>query len=82
MSGKTPLNSSAFPVVDDIGRGLECVDRGRTLRDWFAGLALAVSQANIRPQEQPRGGYAEWIEVVARDAYLYADAMMKARDAV
>lgn len=73
MSGKTPLNSSAFPVVDDIGRGLECVDRGRTLRDWFAGQALAGSLANGQPVEPDRR---------AKNAYLYADAMMKARGAV
>lgn len=79
---KTPTPKLAFPALVDLGTGLQCADFGMTLRDWFAGQALAVSLANIRPQEQPRGGYAEWIEVVARDAYLYADAMMKARDAV
>ena len=75
MSGKTPLNSSAFPVVDDIGRGLECVDRGRTLRDWFAGQALAGLMACPDLELGPGRSFAEL-------AYRQADAMMKARDAV
>lgn len=73
MSGKTPLNSSAFPVVDDIGRGLECADRGMTLRDWFAGQALAGSLASGLPIEPDQR---------ARICYMFADAMMKARGAV
>ena len=75
MSGKTPLNSSAFPVVDDIGRGLECVDRGMTLRDWFAGQALAGLMACPDLELGPGRSFAEL-------AYRQADAMMKARDAV
>ena len=73
MSRTQPLNSSAFPVVDDIGRGLECADRGMTLRDWFAGQALAGSLAAGLTTDPDRR---------ARAAYLLADEMMKARGAV
>ena len=43
----------------------------RTLRDWFAGLAMQgmVISAEILP-----------IDVIARDAYAYADAMLKERN--
>lgn len=62
----------AFPVVDDKGRGLECTDEGMTLRDWFAGQALAGSLANGQPLAPDQR---------AANAFLYADEMMKARDA-
>lgn len=43
----------------------------RTLRDWFAGLAMQgmVVSAEILPEN-----------VIARDAYAYADAMLKERN--
>lgn len=63
----------AFPVVHDTGRGLVCVDQGMTLRDWFAGQALAgLLAADWEPQ--PGRTYADV-------AYANADQMMKARDA-
>ena len=52
---------------------------GMYLRDWFAGLAMSGALANTQPKEMPKGGYAEWIEGVARESYAYADAMMEAR---
>ena len=43
----------------------------RTLRDWFAGLAMQgmVVSAEILPEN-----------FIARDAYAYADAMLKERN--
>ena len=42
----------------------------RTLRDWFAGLALN----GMLPSDN------EPLEILARDAYRYADAMLKERN--
>ena len=44
---------------------------GMTLRDWFAGQALAGFLAS----DQPIVSYRS----IAEDAYAFADAMMKAR---
>lgn len=57
------------PVTTEWG---DMPPQGMTLRDYFAGQALAGMVANpdieiMRPHEY------------ASDAYLYADAMMKAR---
>jgi hypothetical protein len=55
----------AFPVSCPIGNS------GMTLRDWFAGQALAgycVSDLPFQPE-----GAAEW-------SYNMADAMLKERD--
>jgi hypothetical protein len=55
---------------------------GMTLRDWFAGQALAgpVSSrvALYSAQEIATIGGADWM---ARGAYNIADAMLKAREA-
>lgn len=63
----------AFPVVDDKGRGLECTDDGMTLRDWFAGQAMAGMMADSCVVDKA--------ENIALVAYHVADEMMKARDA-
>lgn len=61
----------AFPVASDIynGSGL-C---GMSLRDWFAGQALAGLMAGY--QSGPMG-----IEACAQVAIETADAMLRARD--
>jgi hypothetical protein len=52
---------------------------GMTLRDHFAGLAMAAIIAKIPFQEFP----PDWTpyEKTALGAYSYADAMLKAREA-
>lgn len=45
-----------------------------SLRDWFAGQALA--NGNIEDHSGP-----EWADRVAEQAYRIADAMIKAREA-
>lgn len=67
---------------------------GMSLRDWFAGQAMAATIARIplgksfdAPEEIPSDvvttqDYGEQIRAAcAKLAYLYADAMLKARDA-
>jgi hypothetical protein len=59
----------AFPFSEDYGY----FQSGMTLRDYFAGQALAGFAAH--------GGV--WVadrEVIARQAYKFADAMLKIRE--
>ena len=63
---------AAFPVPSkDTGRGM-------TLRDWFAGQALAGAMANS--EIESNFGVVEPAEF-ARAVYQVADAMIAARDA-
>jgi len=57
----------AFPTIRSSDSWNE-PDRGMDLRDWFAGIALPECI-----------GWGEPEKVCAR-AYIYADAMMKARE--
>jgi hypothetical protein len=80
---KAPENPYAFPAPDD--------DRpsdgyGMTLRDWFAGQALA--NPGICTGDAPEYELRRWFgdrcgiratEIVARQALDYADAMLAAR---
>jgi hypothetical protein len=64
----------AFPVHPDMPLALGCTpsmsDAGMTLRDWFAGQALA-------------GNYCDWgkysMNEIAQMSYTLADAMLEAR---
>lgn len=58
----------AFPVPD--GVRLDDLQAGMTLRDYFAAQSLTGLLM--------RKGYS--IEETARDAYLMADGMLKARE--
>ena len=60
---------SAFPT------GLGCMERGMTLRDWFAGQALAGIMA-CQSAQTDRYVARE----CAEDAYLLADAMLAQRE--
>jgi len=54
---------------------------GMTLRDWFAGQALAgdlVAAGGGVPDRLPSADYGE---LMARRAYFFADAMLAARAA-
>lgn len=63
--------SYAFPFVIP-GEGL-CP--GMSLRDWFAGQALAGTIAASNYDKE------DWAEIFASEAYAVADAMLAARKA-
>lgn len=62
----------AFPVVetDPVLGSRACP--GMTLRDWFAGQALRIAFDDR--------GHNATLNDIARDAYDYADAMLRARE--
>lgn len=80
----------------DLGRGIyeRFTSGGMSLRDWFAGQALPQAVADY--DRMTRAGFhgaVEWVlpyatkaigsreEIIARQAYRYADAMLAAREA-
>ena len=70
----------AFPTRSyDLERDVWVREEGMTLRDHFAGLAMAAIITKIPFQEFP----PDWTpyEKTALGAYSYADAMLKAREA-
>ena len=62
----------AFPGENDHNKFYNWVNKGMTLRDYFAGQALAGICAN--PEWKPTD-----LETVAADAYAHADAMITKR---
>jgi hypothetical protein len=66
----------AYPTIGDGGWGK---DPGMSLRDWFAGQAMAAIITHNPPR---RGGDPVDDEDMARarGAYSYADAMLAARE--
>jgi len=69
----TPDNcGQAFPCLDTPGDGtIYCRDGGMTLRDWFAGQALAGLLAHVSGEDPYKAPGV---------AYALADAMLKARE--
>lgn len=62
----------AFPVT----AGQQVYATGMSLRDWFAGQALAGLASNCTAD-----GLSTWLpDSIARRAYDYADAMLAARE--
>ena len=49
---------------------------GMDLRDWFAGMALAGILADSKIKGVVKSDY----DCIATASYLYADAMLKARE--
>ena len=67
----------AFPGSNSFGPG---VNKGMTLRDWFAGHALPSVAATISSgRHRPGGGTLTIAEAIAADAYALADAMLAER---
>lgn len=66
----------AFPI----GSTPEEWGNGMTLRDYFAGKALPAVYADCMALFEKEGCPGpDWRDGVAKDSYLMADAMLKAR---
>lgn len=63
----------AFPITDP------CQAGGMTLRDWFAGKAMAACVSACQGDTRLPGETQS--ELIARRSYELADAMLKAREA-
>lgn len=69
----------AFPAEGGSDSGLHA-NPGMTLRDWFAGQALAGIAANPEEAKGSRGlSLSQATKVTAQAAYLLADAMIAER---
>lgn len=71
MSRDTPAFPSTYKVTTHTGSSFESYTPGMTLRDWFAGQALAGMMTNPKQVSSAAS--------IAAYAYEVADAMMKAR---
>lgn len=68
-----PVNTGASTKV-----GAACPDPGMSLRDWFAGQALAgLSQRDM--SESYKGDSFSYLNAIALAAYRTADAMLAQR---
>jgi hypothetical protein len=66
----------AFPVLEAItNTGSTRATPGMTLRDWFAGQALVGLLI-----DEGMGESGNHIDETCRDAYRYADEMLKVRE--
>lgn len=76
--GPKPTGGSAFPVTSIDG----FADYGMTLRDWFAGQALAaIIAVTSAGQHQPEKKHGKGVvDSMALEAYAMADAMLAARE--
>ena len=52
---------------------------GMSLRDWFAGMAMAGILGSVRPESDAED-YLRLIEAISLAAYEQADAMLAKRD--
>ena len=66
-------NPPAFPATAGLGDRVR-VYKGMTLRDYFAAKAMQGFSTTLATVKSPN-----W-KLLAEDAYLLADAMMKARE--
>lgn len=68
----------AFPM-QSIGPQFPPGYAGMSLRDWFAGQALAGIMANYKFMENIRQGFGSTLPHIPEAAYEMADAMLNAR---
>lgn len=85
----TETNPSAFPSPYFVNlneehptllRGaIECTD-GMSLRDWFAGMALASAKFNASESVFDGEAKVSYCDTLAECCYKMADAMLRARE--
>lgn len=69
-------NPAAFPCTGEGFNSPHYTQHGMTLRDWFAGQALAAIAGEKTPGSVSAEDFAEG---AARASYLIADAMLAER---
>jgi hypothetical protein len=72
----------AFPVIDSLnadGSGLHCYHAGMTLRDYFAGKALAGLLATTIDWSE-KYGKEKVCRIIAEMSYELSDAMLAERE--
>ena len=74
----TNTGGPAFPVFPETSAGHGGAFHGMTLRDYFAAKALQGFLADTEPCSDLGEGLPM---AYAKEAYIYADAMLKAREA-
>lgn len=76
MTTETNDGGSAFPFAPSYTGNIDMQAKGMSLRDWFAGQALAGFMAGYfaNPESSGFGN-----EDIARSVYDQADAMLAAR---
>jgi hypothetical protein len=80
MSTTNDVDKPAFPCSGKDGLGRHYLQRGMTLRDWFAGQAMQ-SMVSVATEMSLKGiGPAPSPETIAYWAYCQSDAMLAARE--
>lgn len=86
MTDEIKTGGPAFPVNDIVLRdenghmhGNIIASTGLTIRDYFAKEALGLCYAQYLNYAEVEGFQEDWRTGVALDAYMMADAMIKAR---
>lgn len=69
----------AFPILKPQNPNFEYCDPGMTLRDWFAGQALAGILANPNIHKEANALGVPCVNIAVPAAYVAADAMLEAR---
>lgn len=73
-------NPAAFPCTGEGHGNPSYWTPGMSLRDWFAGQALAGILKVPNPAEPSESAYLGHGELAAFDAYTIADAMLAERE--
>ena len=86
MSDEINTGGPAFPILKPSDPRFEYCDQGMTLRDWFAGQAIAalIRKAPFFDRDGEFGKPVDMLQFKADmsvSAYAYADAMLAARNA-
>ena len=79
-SGKKDDGGPAFPVAEDhkVADQFQWT-QGMSLRDWYAGQALAGMLAHSTRYRPRQGAPSNWHDAISEEAYELADAMLAAR---